>query len=102
MEWLPGAAISGGPWLILLSVVTTVFILFIKGVFVTGAEVDRTIAGYVATNTMLEKELTYWRQSCQEKDQIIRAQAEHVYKLMRPGAVALEAIAGEAKQREVA
>lgn len=104
MEWLPGTVMQGGPWAILLSVVSGVCFLFWRGSIMSAGQVDKTIAGYVSTNATLEKELTFWRAAAERKDATIATQAEQLSKLMAYSAVgthALEAVLKEANRREV-
>ena len=102
MDWMPQTVMEGGPWAILLAVFAGVSFLFWRGNFVTGGQVDKTIAGYVATNAHLSKELDYWRAAAERKDTTIERQAEQLQKLMTYSAVgthALESIMAEVQRR---
>jgi hypothetical protein len=102
MDWIPGAAVAAGPWAVLVTVLLGVFFLFIRGTFVTGVQVDKTIKGYVDTNATLERELIYWRSAAERKDLTIDKQAEQLQQLMTYSALgthALEALMKEAKKR---
>lgn len=46
MEWLPAAAATGGPWVLLGSVMVTVFGLIVRGTLVPGTHVDRIVQAY--------------------------------------------------------
>ncbi len=105
MDWIPAPILAGSPWAILLSVVIGVSLLFWRGVFVTGGQVDRTIQGYKDSAARLEKELDFWRAAADKKDTVIERQADQLQKLMAYSAVgthALQAIQEEAQKREVA
>lgn len=96
---------EGGPWAALLAVVLAVSFLFWRGVFVTGGQVDRTVAGYKDSLDRMEKELAFWRTAAERKDTVIERQADQLQKLMAYSAVgthALEAIVKEAGKRDVA
>jgi hypothetical protein len=93
---------QGGPWAALLAVIMAVSFLFWRGIFVTGAQVDRTVAGYKDSLDRTEKELAFWRAAAEKKDTVIERQAEQLHKLMTYSALgthALEAIQEEAGKR---
>jgi hypothetical protein len=92
MDWIPSTVAEGGPWAILLAVVLGVSFLFWRGSFVTSGQVDRTIAGYVATNAALEKELAYWRAAAERKDLTIDRQTEQLQKMLTYSAVGTHAL----------
>lgn len=103
MDWLPSAVMEGGPWAAFLALLSGVSFLFWRGNFVTGGQADKTIAGYVATNAHLEKELAYWRAAAERKDTTIERQADQLQKMMTYSAVgthALESIMAEVRKRD--
>lgn len=104
MEWIPQSAMEGGPWAALLAIVLAVSFLFWRGVFVTGTQVDRIVAGYKDSLDRAEKELVFWRTAADRKDLVIERQADQLQKLMAYSAVgthALEAVIEEARKRDV-
>lgn len=103
MDWVPAPILAGSPWAILLSLIIGVSLLFWRGVFVTGGQVDRTIQGYRDTADRLEKELTFWRAAGDKKDTVIERQAEQISKLMAGAHLsthAIQAIQEEAQKRD--
>lgn len=105
MDFIPAPILAGSPWAILLTLVIGVSLLFWRGIFVTGGQVDRTIQGYRDTAAALEKELAFWRAAAEKKDAVIERQADQLQKLMaytELGTHALQAIHEEARKREVA
>lgn len=96
---------EGGPWAVLLAVVLGVSFLFWRGIFVTGGQVDRTVAGYKDSLDRTEKELAFWRAAAEKKDEVIMRQTDQLQKLMSYAAVgthALTALQEEAVRRDVA
>jgi hypothetical protein len=96
---------EGGPWAVLLAVVLAISFLFWRGIFVTGGQVDRTVAGYKDSLDRTEKELAFWRAAAERKDEVIMRQTDQLQKLMSYAAVgthALESIQTEAGKRDVA
>jgi hypothetical protein len=64
--------------------------------------VDKTLSGYVESNTTLREELKFWREAAATKDATIEQQAGQLHKLMAHSAVtthALEDIMREARER---
>jgi hypothetical protein len=103
MDFLPTTVLEGGPWAVLLIVVLGVSFLYWRGIFVSSGQVDKTIAGYVATNAFLEKELAYWRAAADRKDLTIDRQTEQLQKMLSYSAVgthALESFMKEVQGRE--
>lgn len=104
MDWIPAPLLTGSPWALLLAVVIGVSLLFWRGIFVTGGQVDRTIQGYKDTNAHQKEELAFWRSAAEKKDAVIERQAEQIQKLMaytELGTHALQAIQEEARKREL-
>lgn len=61
MEWVPATAASGGPWVILLGVVTTVVGLLLRGTLVPGTHVDRLTRAYEEIIKEKRAEASDWK-----------------------------------------
>lgn len=95
---------EGGPWAILLFLSIAFLMARSRGIIATEKEVDRAIAGYVSTNSFLERERDYWRAACEKKDATITALTDQNAKLSKTAdtaTYALAAILKEGKAREL-
>lgn len=91
MEWLPAALSAGGPWAILLGIVTTVVGLIVRGTLVPGVHVDRLVRAYEKIIETERDEKTAWKAAHAVSEEAGRVLREQNGKLLEHSSVSAHA-----------
>lgn len=94
MDWVPAAAASGGPWVLLLSTLTTVVGLLMRGTLMPGTIHDRIVKAYEKIIEDKEAEALAWKAAHAVEVEAGRVLREQNGKLLEHSSVSAHAWAG--------